>query len=106
MFKNKNFKIKIIDYLTNDYAHNPDLGEKIGQYILKNNDEHKNIDLDFNGVKTINTAFCNSLLKVLYDDNYIKNNNIKIILSNYNDLILATFQKVVQNVKEKENDIG
>ncbi len=44
---NKKKTIKIKDFLENDYAHNPDIGEAIGNYILENNKELKNIELDF-----------------------------------------------------------
>ena len=51
---NKKKTIKIKDFLENDYAHNPDIGEAIGNYILENNKELKNIELDFDGIKTMN----------------------------------------------------
>ena len=101
---NKKKIIKIKDFLENDYAHNPDIGEAIGNYILENNKELKNIELDFDGIKTMNTAFCNALLSKLYDTKYIENNDLKITIVKYNDIINDTFKKVINNVKEKKDN--
>lgn len=86
-----NFKVKIKDLINKDYAHNPEDGFKIAQYILDNNKSNKNVEIDFSGISTANTAFCN----VLYD--VLKNKKFKITFVNCNELIYNTILRVKEN---------
>lgn len=102
---NKEFKIMIRDFTNNEYAHNPEEGEKIAQYIKENFKQDSNLVLDFEGIKSINTAFANKVINGLY-----KNYNKEVLnkffkLKNYNELIQETIKRVIENYKEVKNDL-
>lgn len=96
MFKD-NFKIVVKDLLDKDYAHTPEDAQKIIDYILKNHEE-KNVTIDFKGIDTANTAFCN----ILYEDLKIENRTWTVTLVNCNELILETFNRVKDNYNKRE----
>lgn len=99
---NENYKIVVKDFLKKDFAHTPEEGEKIIKQILQNHN-NKNVVIDFKGIKTANTAFCN----VLYEGLKIENRDWSATLINCNELILQTFNRVKNNYnkKELENDL-
>ena len=102
---NKEIKILIKDFINNEYAHDPEDGEKIANYIKENFKGDSNLILDFYGIKSINTAFANKIIYGLYQ-NYepdILNEYFK--LKNYNELIQETIKRVIENYKEVNNDL-
>lgn len=106
MFKS-DYEIKIKDFVKNEYAHNPEDGEKIAGEILKNYKGDRNIIIDFDNIKTVNTAFANKIIEALYK-NYDRTDLSKYFsMKNINELIKITIIKVVENYKEvnlDEND--
>ena len=84
----KKYKIIVKDFLDKQYLHNPADAEIIVNDILENDIENKNIEIDFKGIKTVNTAFCN----IIYEGLKEKYN---IVLNNCNRLIVETFKRVV-----------
>ena len=84
----KKYKIIVKDFLDKQYLHNPADAEIIVNNILENDIENKNIEIDFKGIKTVNTAFCN----IIYEGLKGKYN---IVLNNCNRLIIETFKRVV-----------
>lgn len=104
MFKNE-YEIKIRDYISNEYAHNPEDGEKIANKILENYKGDMPISLNFSNIKTINTAFANKIVESLYNNYGSDILNKYFSIKNYNRLIELTFIKVIENYKEvKDND--
>ncbi len=102
---NKEIKILIKEFINNEYAHNPEDGEKIANYIKESFKGDSNLILDFDGIKSINTAFANKIIYGLYK-NYkpdILNEYFK--LKNYNELIQETIKRVIENYKEVNNDL-
>ena len=99
---NENYKILVKDFLKKDFAHNPeDANAIVNQIISSHND--KNVIIDFKGIKTANTAFCN----VIYEELKITDRQWTVTLVNCNDLILQTFNRVKNNYDKKElsNDL-
>lgn len=94
---NDNFKVKVREFLGRDFAHNPEDGEKIINYIFEKNKKGKDVDIDFKGIVTVNTAFCN----VIYESLKKKESDYKVKLVNCNDLILETFNRVKDNFDYK-----
>ena len=97
---NKDFVVKIRDYLNNEFGHNPEEGEAIANYIIDNYQEGSKLILDFSNVSTINTAFANMIF-----DAVCKKYNRSIlqkyfIMVNYNELIDMTIKKVIENIEE------
>ena len=84
----KKYKIIVKDFLDKQHLHNPADAETIVNDILENNKENKNVEIDFRGVKTANSAFCN----IIYEGLKGKYN---IVLNNCNRLIIETFKRVV-----------
>jgi hypothetical protein len=97
---NKETKIIIKNFTNNEYAHNPEDGEKVAQYIQENYKGKSNLILDFEGIRSINTAFANKIVHCLYK-NYDKEIlNEYFNLKNYNELIKETIIRVIENYKE------
>lgn len=99
----KKFKVVIKDFLGKDYSHNPEDAEKVISYILEKNIEHRNVEIDFRGINTVNTAFCN----VIYESLKNRKEDYKVTLVNCNSLILETFNRVRDNYDSKvsSNDL-
>ena len=97
------FRISIKDYLNKDYSHNPEDAQSIIDYIFENNKKNKNVELDFKGIKTVNTAFCN----VIYESFKNRDGDYKVSLVNCNSFILETFDRVRDNYDSKvgKNDL-
>lgn len=99
MFKS-DYEIKIKDFVKNEYAHNPEDGEKIANEILKNYKGDRNIIINFENIKTVNTAFANKIIEALYE-NYDRNDlNKYFSIKNINELIKMTIINVIENYKE------
>lgn len=97
---NKDLKIKIKDYTDGEYGHNPEQGEKIAQYIKENFDSKSKLILDFDGIKSINTAFANKVIYGLYKNYSTEILNKYFEIKNYNELIKETIRRVIDNYKE------
>lgn len=99
----KKFKFVVKDFLGKDYSHNPEDAQKIVDYILENNNKNKDVEIDFKGIKTVNTAFCN----VIYETLKNRQQQYKVKLVNCNSFILETFDRVRDNYdnKVKNNDL-
>lgn len=97
---NKDIKIMIKNFINNEYAHNPEDGEKIAKYIEENFKGNSNLILDFEGIKSINTAFANKIIYGLYKNYEKEILNEFFKLKNYNELIQETIQRVIENYKE------
>ncbi len=99
---NKNYKILVKEFLKKDFAHAPEDATILIKQIIENHKD-KNVIIDFNGIKTANTAFCN----VLYEELKIKDRDWSVTLVNCNELILQTFNRVKNNYDKKElkNDL-
>lgn len=102
---NKEFKILIKEYVNNEYAHNPEDGEKISEYIKENYKGDCALILDFKGINSVNTAFINKIVHGLYEKYSSQTLNSYFDLRNYNALIMETFIKVIDNYKEVKNDM-
>ncbi|MBR3614174.1 MAG: STAS-like domain-containing protein [Clostridia bacterium] len=102
---NKEFKILILEIIKNEYAHNPEDGEIISKQIKMNYKGDVDLILDFNGITSVNTAFANKIVHGLYENYSTEILNKYFKLRNYNELILKTFQKVIENYKEVKNDL-
>ena len=96
MFSEK-YKIVVKDFLKKDFAHTPEDADAIIKQIIQNHNE-KNVIIDFSGIKTANTAFCN----VLYEGLKIEGRTWSATLINCNDLILQTFNRVKNNYNKKD----
>ena len=90
---NNIYKFNIKDFLKKDFAHNPEDGINIANKILNEAINSKKIEIDFKGINTANTAFCNMLFAELKKAS--KTYEIKLI--NCNDLIIETFSRVKDN---------
>lgn len=97
---NKEIKILIRDFTNNEYAHDPEDGEKIANYIKENYKGESNLILDFEGIKTTNTAFANKIIYGLYQNYEPSILNKYFKLKNYNELIQETIKRVIENYKE------
>lgn len=97
------FKFVVRDVLGKDYSHNPEDAQNIVDYIFENNKNNKDVEIDFKGIKTVNTAFCN----VIYEALKNRKNQYKVELINCNSFILETFDRVRDNYnnKVKSNDL-
>lgn len=101
----KNMKIIIKNFIENEYAHNPEDGEKISKIIRERFKGNSNLILDFTGVKSVNTAFINKIIYGLYESYSPDILNEYFKLKNCNELIIDTFKKVIENYKEVKNDL-
>lgn len=98
------YKINVKKILKKDFSHNPEDAEIIVNEILKNNPNNKNVEIDFKGIKTVNTAFCNVIYESL-KNGIAKQMNVKLV--NCNSFILETFNRVKDNYNSKaiSNDL-
>lgn len=104
MFKSE-YEVKIKDYVANEYAHNPEDGDKIAKEILESYNGDMPISLNFLKIKTINTAFANKIIEALYSKYGSEILNKYFTIKNYNRLIELTIIKVIENYKEvNQND--
>ena len=85
----KKYRIVVKDFLGKDFLHNPEDGEKIVNAILEKNLENKNVEIDFKGIKTVNTAFCN----VIYEALKNRKGKYTVTLIHCNSLIMETFER-------------
>lgn len=92
-------RISLKDFLNKDYSHNPEDAERLVKHILDNKSENKDVELDFKGIKTVNTAFCN----VIYESFKNRNNEYKVRLINCNSLIKETFFRVRDNYDNRKD---
>ena len=99
MFNGK-YILKIKDYIKNEYAHNPEDGEKIANEIMNNYKGDKEIVIDFKGIATINTAFANKIIDALYKNYGAEKLNRYFSIRNHNELIELTINRVIDNIKE------
>ncbi len=95
----KKYRIVVKDFLGKDFLHNPEDGEKIVNDILENNIENKNVEIDFKGIKTVNTAFCNVIYEVLKN----RKGKYTVTLIHCNSLIMETFERVRDNYDKRAN---
>ncbi len=93
------FKISVKDFLNKDYSHNPEDAQSIVDYIFNNNKNNKDVEIDFKGIKTVNTAFCN----VIYESLKERTKVYKVQLINCNSFIMETFDRVRDNYDNKVN---
>lgn len=102
---NKELKVLVRSFTNNEYAHNPEEGEKIADYITQNYKGDSNLIIDFEGIKSINTAFANKVIYGLYKNYQPEILNRFFKLRNYNELIQETIKRVIENYKEGNNDL-
>lgn len=97
------YRISVKKLLGKDYSHNPEDAQKIVDYIFEKNNDEKNVEIDFRGIKTVNTAFCN----VIYESLKNRTSMYKVKLTNCNSFILETFDRVRDNYDSKasSNDL-
>lgn len=97
------YKIAVKDFLEKCYLHNPEDAEKIVKKILKENKNNKDVEIDFKGINTVNSAFCN----VIYESFKNRKESYKVELVNCNSFILETFNRVRDNYDNKvsKNDL-
>ena len=97
---NKDIRVIIKNFTKSEYAHDPEQGEEISKYIQENFEGKSKLILDFEGIKSINTAFANKVIYGLYKNYPIDVLNKCFELKNYNELIQETIKRVIENYKE------
>lgn len=102
---NKECKIIIKNFIKNEYAHNPEEGERIAKYIQEKYKGDCYLVLNFKGISSVNTAFVNKIVNGLYEKYSTDILNKYFKLENFNELISETFMKVIENYKEVKNDL-
>lgn len=102
---NKEVRVVVKDFTNNEYAHNPEEGEKIAKYIEEKYKGDSNLIIDFDGIKSINTAFANKVIYGLYKNFEPEILNKFFKLRNYNELIQETIKRVIENYKEGKDDL-
>ena len=98
------YRINVKKALNKDFSHNPEDAEKIVNEIKCNISNKRKIEINFRGIKTVNTAFCNIIYESLKNE-VAKDVEIKLI--NCNSFILETFNRVKDNYNSKvmNNDL-
>ena len=97
---NNNYVVRLKDYVENEYAHNPEDGERIANLILDNYKGDREIIIDFKGIDTINTAFANKIIDALYKKYGMSILDKYLSIKNHNELIQMTINRVIENIKE------